>query len=84
MHTSRLRPKTPPETETPPEHMLCNECNVEGVSDSIQGYNDMSNKIVTSTCASINKTRIYLNRVYQISLELGKFSLGEIKASPLI
>ena len=44
MHTSRLnRPKAPPETETPPEHMLCNECNAGGVSESIQGYNDMSN-----------------------------------------
>ena len=84
MHTSSLkRPKAHPEAETPPEQMLCNECNAEGVSESIQGYNDMSN-IVTSTCASINKTCILLNRVYQISLELGKFSLGEIKASPLI
>ena len=37
MHTSRInRPKAPPETETPPEHMLCNECNAGGVSESIQ------------------------------------------------
>ena len=36
MHTSRLRPKAPPETETPPEHMLCNECNAGDVSESIQ------------------------------------------------
>jgi hypothetical protein len=44
MHTSRLnRPKAPPETETPPEYMLCDECNAGGVSESIQGYNDMSN-----------------------------------------
>ena len=41
MHTSRLqRPRAPLEAETPPEQMLCNECNVEGVSESIQGYND--------------------------------------------
>ena len=38
MHTSSLkRPKAPP------EQMLCNECNVGGVSESIQGYNDMGN-----------------------------------------
>ena len=38
MHTSRLqRPKAPP------EWMLCNECNAGGVSESIQGYKDMSN-----------------------------------------
>ena len=44
MHTSRLkRPKTPPEAETPPEQMLCNECDAGGVSESIQGYKDMSN-----------------------------------------
>ena len=43
MHTSRLRPKAPPETETPPEHMLCNECNAGGVSESIQGSKDISN-----------------------------------------
>ena len=44
MHTSRLqRPKAPPEAETPPERMLCNECNAGGVSESIQGYKDMSN-----------------------------------------
>ena len=44
MHTSRLqRPRAPPEAETPPEQMLCNECNAGGVSESIQGYNDMSN-----------------------------------------
>ena len=44
MHTSSLkRPKTPPKAETPPEQMLCNECNAGGVSESIQGYNDMSN-----------------------------------------
>ena len=44
MHTSSLkRPKAPPEAETPPEQMLCNECNAGGVSESIQGYNDMSN-----------------------------------------
>ena len=43
MHTSSLkRPKAPPETETPPEQMLCNECNAGGVSESIQGYKDMS------------------------------------------
>ena len=36
--------------------------------------------LVSNMCASINKTY----RVYQISLELGKFSLGEIKASPMI
>ena len=35
--TRLKRPKTPPETETPPEHMLCNECNAGGVSESIQG-----------------------------------------------
>ena len=33
----------PPEAETPPKQMLCNECNAGGVSESIQGYNDMSN-----------------------------------------
>ena len=44
MHTSSLkRPKAPPEAETPPEQMLYNECNARGVSESIQGYNDMSN-----------------------------------------
>ena len=44
MHTSSLnRPKAPPEADTPPEQMLCNECNAGGVSESIQGYNDMSN-----------------------------------------
>ena len=44
MHTSSLkRPKAPPEAETPPEQMLCIECNAGGVSDSIQGYKDMSN-----------------------------------------
>ena len=44
MHTSSLkRSKAPPEAETPPEQMLCNECNARGVSESIQGYNDMSN-----------------------------------------
>ena len=44
MHTLSLkRPKAPPEAETPPEQMLCNECNAGGVSESIQGYNDMSN-----------------------------------------
>ena len=44
MHTSSLkRPKAPPETETPPEQMLCNECNAGGVSESIQGYKDMNN-----------------------------------------
>ena len=44
MHTSSLkRPKAPPEAETPPEQMLCNECNAGGVSESIQGYKDMSN-----------------------------------------
>ena len=44
MHTSSLkRPKAPPEAKTPPEQMLCNECDVGGVSESIQGYNDMSN-----------------------------------------
>ena len=44
MHTSSLnRPKAPPEDETPPEQMLCNECNAGGVSESIQGYKDMSN-----------------------------------------
>ena len=44
MHTSSLkRPKAPPEAETPPEQMLCNECNARGVSESIQGYKDMSN-----------------------------------------
>ena len=35
--------QAPPEAETPPEQMLCNECNARGVSESIQGYNDMSN-----------------------------------------
>ena len=44
MHTSSLkRPKAPPKAETPPEQMLCNECNAGGVSESIQGYKDMSN-----------------------------------------
>ena len=44
MHTSSLkRPKAPPEAKTPPEQMLCHECNAEGVSESIQGYKDMSN-----------------------------------------
>ena len=44
MHTSSLkRPKAPPEAETPPEQMLWNECNAGGVSESIQGYKDMSN-----------------------------------------
>ena len=44
MHTSSLkRPKSPPEAETPPEQMLCNECDAGGVSESIQGYKDMSN-----------------------------------------
>ena len=44
MHTSSLkRPKAPPEAETPPEQMLCNECNARGVSESIQEYKDMSN-----------------------------------------
>ena len=44
MHTSSLkRPKAPPEAKTPPEQMLCHECNAECVSESIQGYNDMSN-----------------------------------------
>ena len=44
MHTSSLkRPKAPPEAETLPEQMLCNECNAGGVSESIQGYKDMSN-----------------------------------------
>ena len=38
MHTSSLnRPKAPP------EQMPCHECNAGGVSESIQGYNDMSN-----------------------------------------
>ena len=37
------RPKAPPEAETPPEQMLCKECDVGGVSESIQGYKDMSN-----------------------------------------
>ena len=38
MHTSRLqRPRAPP------EQMRCNECNAGGVSESIQGYKDMSN-----------------------------------------
>ena len=37
MHTSSLkRPKAPPEAETPPEQMLCNECNAGGVRESIQ------------------------------------------------
>ena len=35
--------QAPPEAETPPEQMLCNECNAGGVSESIQGYKDMSN-----------------------------------------
>ena len=44
MHTSNLkRPNAPPEAETPVEQMLCNECNAGGVSESIQGYKDMSN-----------------------------------------
>ena len=44
MHISSLkRPKAPPEAETPPEQMLCHECNAGGVSESIQGYKDMSN-----------------------------------------
>ena len=44
MHTSSLkRPKAPPEAETPPEQMLCNECDAGGVSVSIQGHKDMSN-----------------------------------------
>ena len=42
-HQASKRPKAPPEAETPPEQMLCNECNAGGVSESIQGYNDMSN-----------------------------------------
>ena len=43
-HTSSLnKSKAPPEAETPPEQMLCNECNAGGVSESIQGYKDMSN-----------------------------------------
>ena len=43
MHTSSLkRPKAPPEAETPPESMLCNECNAGDVSESIHGYKDMS------------------------------------------
>ena len=43
VHTSSLkRPKAPPEAETPPEQMLCNECNAGGVSESIQEYKDMS------------------------------------------
>ena len=44
MHTSSLkRPKAPPEAETPHEQLLCNECDAGGVSESIQGYKDMSN-----------------------------------------
>ena len=44
MHTSSLkRPKAPPEAETPPEQMLCNEYNAGGVIESIQGYKDMNN-----------------------------------------
>ena len=44
MHTSSLkRPKAPPKAKTPPEQMLCHECNAGGVSESIQGYKDMSN-----------------------------------------
>ena len=44
MHTSSLkRPKAPPEAETPPEQMLCNECNARSISESIHGYNDMGN-----------------------------------------
>ena len=44
MHTSSLkRPKAPPETETPPEQMLCNECSAGGVNESIHGYMDMNN-----------------------------------------
>ena len=44
MHTSSLnKPKAPPEAETPPEQMLCNECNAGGVSEISQGYNDLSN-----------------------------------------
>src|SRR6185437_12149053 len=35
--------QAPPEAETPPEQMLCNECNASGVSESIQGYKDMRN-----------------------------------------
>ena len=42
-HIKSKRPKAPPEAETPPEQMLCNECNAGGVSESIQGYKDMSN-----------------------------------------
>ena len=42
-HQSLKRPKAPPEAETPPEQKLCNECNAGGVSESIQGYKDMSN-----------------------------------------
>ena len=40
---AHIKAKTPPETETPPEHMLCDECNAGGVSESIQGYKDMNN-----------------------------------------
>ena len=36
-HQVKKRPKTPP------EQMLCNECNAGGVSESIQGYKDMRN-----------------------------------------
>ena len=42
-HLSLNKPKAPPVAETPPEQMLCNECNAGGVSESIQGYKDMSN-----------------------------------------
>ena len=42
-HQAKKRPKAPPEAETPPEQMLCNECNAGGVSESIQEYKDMSN-----------------------------------------
>ena len=42
-HQASKRPKAPPEAETPPEQMPCHECNAGGVSESIQGYKDMSN-----------------------------------------
>ena len=58
MHTSRLRPKAPTETETPPEHMLCNECNAGGVSKNIQGYKDMSTTSHKHVC--IHKQDLYL------------------------
>ena len=59
MHTSRLnRPKAPPETETPPENMLCNECNAGGVSESIQGYKDMSTTSHKHVC--IHKQDLHL------------------------